>query len=250
MKRYSDKWLREKELRRLADKRDELWQQSTEAEYIPLEKPIFAGWDISVGFRESAKRRRDFEKISKILNVIIREEFFTRDKKLVRFIRGNNFKIESLRNYYKYSYYHLNSILNKHIDFKTYNNLSEEFKSYFYADRFYKYSTAERPYYELDVFKFPWYECRLIISKSYNYYKKIYNTEAKSEYDKLLNLHYVDFSKMWGRGYWRDDFKRSNKGAMRNSLRMMVSKQYTPDDILDDVNLFKGCFDKRNYGWN
>lgn len=244
--RRNGKWHKEKQVRRLQSLRDDLYQKSREKEYIPLEKPVFAGWDISIGLSHEAKFRKDSEDLQRVANIFGDRGIFTKDVKLVRFIRTNRFTLDSYRNFYKFRVYH--DIGNRYIKFHEFNNLPENLKNWFVADKLYKYSTDERPYYTTR-YSFPWYAFRLYITKSYNTHKVVYDTVTQSEHDKLDADLWLWDRKSWRRS-WRDDFKKSNKAAYKKSLRKIITNQYTSDEI--DINysdIFKGTNKQRDYGW-
>lgn len=250
--RRNGKWHKEKSNRRLQQKRDDLHTQSRKAEYIPLEKPIFAGWDIKIGLTESGLRRRDSEDIQKVLNILnLSREMFTKEVKFIKHIRSKNYFVDSIKSYSIYRGYYVDSFYNRHITYNEYYNLPAYLKKWFFEDRYYKYSNWRgngKSYYGVSD-GFPWYECRIVITKSFYNYKKVYDTIAQSEYDKLDGDLYLVDRKMWG-GRWRDDFKKSNKAAWRNSLLRVVKNQLTPDEVIDEYsNIFKKTNNTRDYGW-
>lgn len=248
-------WHKEKSNRRLQQKRDELRQQSHEITYEPLEKPIFAGWDIKIGLTESGTRRRDSQEVQKVLNILnLSREMFTREIKFIKHIRNNNHSIDSIKSFYQHRGYYVDHFSNRHITYNEYHNLPEHLKRWFYEDRCYKYSNWWRndgkSYYGVTS-SFPWYECRVIVTKSFYNYKKVYNTVAQSEYAKLDGDLYVIDRKMWGRDKWRDSFVRANKVAYRNATKSIVSNQYTPDEVIDNYStIFRHVNNNRNYGWS
>lgn len=243
-------WHKKKQIRRLQTLRDNLRDKSHEKEYIPLEKPIWSGWDISIGLSHEAKFRKDADDLQKIADVLGNRSVFTKNVKLVRFIRRNGFTLDSYRHFYKeywFSYYDLG---NRHIKFHEYNNLPENLKHWFSPDKMYKYSTDERPYYTTR-WSFPWYAFRLYISKSFNTHKVVYDTVAQSEYEKLDGDLYVWDSKTWGRYSYRDSFVKRNKTAYKTSLRKIVTYQYSPEEIIDEYSqIFRGTNNQRDYGWS
>lgn len=248
--RRNGKWHKEKSNRRLQAKRDDLYKQSCVAEYIPLEKPVFAGWDLSIGLTESGSRRRDSEEIQRILNILnLSREMFTRSEKYVRHIRNNNHSIESIRNYYQHRGYYIDHFSNRHITYHEYNNLPIDLKKYFFADRYYKYSFHGQTYYAVNQ-SFPWYECKVVITKSYHSFRRVYDNIAQSEHTKLDGDLYIIDRKTYG-NRWRDDFTKSNKNALKASLKKIVSNQYTPEEI--DINyseIFRGVDKRKDYGWD
>ncbi len=251
--RRNGRWHKEKANRRLQEKRDDLRKQSREVEYVPLEKPIFAGWDLSIGLTESGMRRKDSQEIQEVINILNESrQIFTRDIKYIRHIRNNDHSLDSIKSYYQNRGYFIDYFSNRHITWREYHNLPQHLKEWFYEDRYYKYSSwMHRNYYYGTVSNFPWYEVRVVITRSYYHYKKVYNTVAQSEYDKLDGDLYLVNRKTWGRDKYRDSFVDSNKAAWKNSLRRIISSQYTPDEIIDNCSkIFKGTNDKKDYGWS
>ena len=240
--RRNGKWHKEKKIRRIKEERDTLFWSSKSMDYIPLEEPIFAGWDVSISLKDEYSSRNDLEYILKVLEVINSSSFFTKDINLVKHVRKNNHDLKSLMSY-KLNYKTLSSrVINKN----KYENLSEELKIFFQKAKFYKYSTELNPYYEVNDY-FPWYEFKLKISKAYYYYRGIHNSAAQREYDKLSNLYWVDLLKIWGKSN-RDSFKKGIKGSWRNALKEVVSKQMTEEELLDYK--YPKCWDKKDYGWS
>lgn len=252
MKRRNGRWHKEKQIRRLQEKRDELRIQSRTIEYIPLEKPVFAGWDVSIGLTESGLHRQDALEIQRILNVLnVDKGIFSRNVKFIKSIRNSGHTIQGLRvtlgTYGHYPHYGLAS---NHISFHIFHNLPEDLKRYFSKDKYYKYSLYGREYYALN-YSFPWYACKVLINKSYYNYRGIPNSEAEREYDKLSAwLNKYDL-KTWGRNSYRDDFRKSNKVAMQNALKKIIKKQYSPDEIIDyHDEIFRNTCQRKDFGWS
>jgi len=183
--RRNGKWHKEKANRRLQQKRDELWQQSCKAEYIPLEKPIFAGWDITMEVTSGRRDAEELEAIAKIMEWS--KDFYVKDVKRIKSIRRYGRTYESyikLRGEY-YGYYNF-------IREDVYSKLPYKLLKYFNTsshDRWGKVYTLN--------WNFPFYALSLKIKKSYYYYKKVYDTVAQSEWAKLDGDLYVIDRKMW-----------------------------------------------------
>lgn len=228
-------------------------EKSREKTYIELPKPIFAGWDISIVLTESGMRRRDAPELQEVMNVLnVSREMFTKDVNFVKHIRNNKHFIDSIKSYYQHRGYHIDNFSNRHITYHEFHNLPEHLKKYFYEDKWYKYSSWQgrfnKPHYGVRE-TFPWYECVVKITRSFYNYRVVYDTIAKSEYDKLDGYLYVWDMKTWSR--YRDSFVKANKAAYRKSLNKIVSFQYTPEQIIDEYsNIFKGANNNRNYGWS
>ena len=240
--RRNGKWHKEKSNRRLQELRDNLRYESRQKEYIPLEKPIFAGWDMSVvvdGFR---KDRQDLEAV--IAAIGWSSCIFIRNVSHIRSLRRSN---HSFFEYLTIRSAHYNGG-NSRISANIYERLSEEAKKYF--GRVYSnYSGIIIESYELK-WNFPFYTLKVILKKSYYKYKIVYNTVAQSEHKKLDTRLYLVDRRAW-RDRWRDSFVRANKVAWKNSLKSIVSNQYSPDEIIDNYSeIFKNTNNKREYGWS
>lgn len=241
MKRRNGRWHKEKANRRLQELRDELRVQSRKREYIPLEKPIFAGWDIVISVEGFRRDRPELEAV--IAAIGWSSAFFVRNVAHVRTLRREN---HSFYTYLKIrnSYYGYNS----YISVKTYEALSEDTKKYFHYVS-YNYSGVIRERYELS-WNFPFYALKVGVKKSYYHYKIVYDTVAESEYEKLDSKLYEVDCKKWGNRY-RDCFITTNRAAWKKSLDLIVCLQLSPEEIIDEyTTVFKGTNNKKNYGWS
>jgi len=241
MKRRNGRWHKEKSNYRLLKRMDELRKQSRVKEYVPLEEPIFAGWDIFVTVEGFRKDRLELETI---INAIgWSSELFVRNVTNIRQIRKDG---HSLWAYLKVrdSYYGYNSYINQ----KTYDKLSESAKAYF-GLRYVEYYNGVRERYELK-WNFPFYALKVNVKKSYYNYRIVYDNVAQSDFDKLSDRLYVEDEKRYGNRY-RDCFIRANSSSWKNSLKEVVAKQLSPEEIIDEyTNLFKRTNNKRDYGWS
>jgi hypothetical protein len=245
--RRDGKWHKEKKIRRLFERRNELLELSMKREYVELEKPQFAGWDVSLTLRSSGKHRSDSPQLQKVVDVLnSRKSFFTKDVKKIQFIRRSGFTLGSLNTYYSFSTFSYNGLNTKFLSSRDYHLIPDEIKKYFSISLRYKFFKEEQYKYQISD-SFPWYELRLMIKKSYYAYRVFYDTAAQSEADKIYNLNYVEFSKLWGKRR-RDSYLKSIKSAWRSSTKEIVSKQMTEDEILDYK--YPKCWDKKLFGWS
>jgi hypothetical protein len=240
--RRNGKWHKEKSNRRLQELRDILRYESRQKEYIPLEKPIFAGWDMSVvvdGFR---KDRQDLEAV--IAAIGWSSCIFIRNVSHIRSLRRSN---HSFFEYLTIRSAHYNGG-NSRISTNTYEGLTEEVKKYF-GRVCYDYLGIAREAYELK-WNFPFYALKVSVKKSYYKYKVVYDTVAQSEYEKLDNRLYLVDCKAW-RSRYRDSFVKANKAAWKDTLKSIVGNQYSPDEVIDNYSeIFKNTNNKRDYGWS
>lgn len=239
--RRNGKWHKEKSNRRLQELRDELHDKSIKREYIPLEKPIFAGWDVSISVEGFRRDRHEIEAV--IAAIGWNSQFFIRNVSRVRELRRDN---HSFYTYLKIrnSYYGYCNTINSN----TYQKLPESIQKYFYRS-YYDYLGISRERYELK-WSFPFYALKVNVKKSYYKYKVVYDTVAQSEYDKLDNRLYIVDCKTWGSRY-RDSYVKTNKAAWKNAMRYIVTKQYTPEEVIDEHSkIFKNVNNKKDYGWS
>lgn len=240
--RRNGKWHKEKANRRLQELRDELWSKSEEKEYIPLEKPIFAGWDVSISVEGFRRDRHEIEAVIKAVGWAF--PFFIRNISNIRELRKDNYSFYTFLKIRK-SYYGYNSTIN----LDTYQKLPESIKKYFHKTYITNLRSILVERYELN-WNFPFYALKVNVKKSYYKYKIIYNTVAQSESDKLDNRLYLVDCKKWGSRY-RDSFVRTNKTHWKNAMRTIVTNQYTPDEVIDNYcDIFKNVNNKRDYGWS
>lgn len=230
--RRNGRWLKEKSNRSLQERRDRLRKESLVVEYVPLDKPVFCGWDITL---EALTENKDLQKVVKVMGWS--DAFYIRDVNRLKSIRKYGRTYQSylkLRNEY---YGFRNFIMPK-----DYFQLPYSVKSYFRPTD-HKYGIVY-----ILIWNFPFYLLSLKINKTYYYYKKIYNTEAQSEYYKLDGDLYLVDRKSWGRGYQRDDFRGSLKSAWKSAMREISSKQFDEEDLLDYK--YPKCWDKKSFGWS
>lgn len=240
--RRNGKWHKEKANRRLQELRDDLRNKSRQKEYIPLENPIFAGWDVSIVIDGFRKDRQDLEAVVKAIGWS--SALFIRNVSHIRSLRRNNHSFFEYLSIRASHYYGSNS----RISVKTYERLSEEAKKYF--GRIYSnYSGIVIESYELK-WNFPFYALKVILKKSYYKYKVVYNTVAQSECEKLDSRLYLVDRRAW-RDRWRDSFVKANKAAWKSSLRNIVSNQYSTEEVIDNYSeIFKNTNNKRDYGYS
>lgn len=241
MKRRNGRWHKEKANRRLQELRDELRVQSRKREYIPLEKPIFAGWDIVISVEGFRRDRPELE--AAIAAIGWSSAFFVRNVAHVKDLRKNN---HSFYTYLKIrnSFYGYNSSIN----LATYNKLPDNTKKYFNY-RLSEFLGLKRERYEL-AWNFPFYALKVSVKKSYYHYKIVYDTVAESEHKKLNDRLYEVDHKTW-RSYHRDSFIASNRAAWKKSLKIIVALQLSPEEVIDECStVFKGTDNNKNYGWS
>ncbi len=243
--KYDD---REKLIRELERIRDENWDVGSlryhrksgsaprEQPYILLEKPQFAGWDLTLVLSNSCLRRRDAPKLNAILSLLeASKPVFTKQEKLIRHIRLHNHDWNTLRSLpvkgEKYSvwdstsyysrYTHRYNYIWDYIPSKVYNNLSEEYKAFFSKD---PVKDNQKLYHQL-TYRFPTYEIRVKVTKSY--WNKTYLpfSEEDSIYKKVSDKLDHSFHHRWGNDSyesWDHYYERRRKRRKWN----MFTSQY------------------------
>jgi hypothetical protein len=184
--------------------------------------------------------RRDADELQAVADVMKwSEDFYVRDVKKIKLIRryGKTYQayIKLKSEYYRFSNF---------IREGTYLKLPERIQKYFEKHTHHRADTIYTV-----IWNFPFYAFSLRIKKSFYYYKKVYDSVAKSEHDKLDAALYIEDRKMWGKR-WRDDYVKSNKAAWKGTLRNIVKDKLTPDEVIDNYSkIFRNVDNKRDYGW-
>lgn len=212
-------------IRRLSGESDKYRDEPDYIGFIDLDKPVQVGWEVSVTLSEGGMRRNDTSTLLTILKIANYDKvIFVRKVSFIKEIRRSKYHFQSVMSgkYHKYkgsfvefwdenkALFKANHNVRRFISEKEYNNLSNEYKRYFYRTT--EHWSSKKTVYAINE-RFPWYELVFKVEKSYITKIKIPNSKAKSEYDKLQNkLKYY-----WGRGLekslgWTkyDDWYRPN----------------------------------------
>lgn len=243
MKRRNGRWHKEKQIRRLQEKRDDLSSSRLEVEYVPLENPVFAGWEVNLYVEGQRKDKPELEEILEQFNW--NNSIFIKNKNYIRMIRV----FKHSYNVYASLMHHYGGI-KQFLYQKQYDELSIRAKEYFFEVTKLGYGNSE---YKLFYLKwgFPNYAIKVKINKSYHYFRAIPNSQDESDYKKLDNWLYMYDIKTWGRYRYRYDFRKANKVAMQNALKKIVKKQYSPDEIIDyHDEIFRDTCQRRDFGWS
>src|SRR5690606_10324383 len=126
-------------------------------------------------------------------------------------------------------------------------------KKYFFPNKYYKYSSYDKPYYRIKDDYFPWYEVRIKIKKVYWSCLNHPNTAAKSEFDKLRNNLFGNnlWNEFYGRRY-RDDNSKSLKTSSRvlcQLFKIAANNNLLDDDIEPILTKQSKLYDKKQFGW-
>jgi hypothetical protein len=186
----------EKKLLALDRKKQELWNKSREpVEYIEV-KPIRDGWIRYFDLREDLKGRPDYSYLKEILDICNCKQF----------CRSKNFKRKKSNFVYGYldKDFHLKNLIDKE-----HKGLSERAKLWFWRE--------EKIYTRGSIYNVwhPFIEKWMLVVKTkphYIRYFKVFDNEAKSEYDRIENEFnrrnlYPKLDHILGlKPYWRDDW--------------------------------------------
>ena len=225
-------------------------------EVVPLEKPIFAGWDVRVILNELGERsyiKEDLEAIIKYLK--IDQPRFTKNLLFIKDIRKDKNNLSVLYKSKHNHNYHIDILNNRHISKKTFHNLPERIKNYFYVDRFYKYSSIEKPYYTIDFNDIKKY-LSLKVSKSYYNCQKVPKSDLISDYTKLRNK--IERNNLWDKLYinrYRDCFQKAIKLSAKKYCHLTKEEHNRGEEGLNDDNepvlaKLSRLYDKKEFGWD
>lgn len=193
--------------------------------WLPLEKPIFAGWDVSAGLTADALRRRDAMDLLAIIGVLgIDKPGFIREVKYIKLTRQVDYKwsmTETLWcnrwNQYAQLPYWLKHLFNRQITEAQYNKLG-------YLQKYFDVYTRQQSWGgELkEIYlngRFPTYTLVLKAKKSYNtYIGHLYGDEI-GEYEKL-------HEKLWNEHYWTKSHNSKRWRKFDHKRNRRASKMY------------------------
>lgn len=197
-----------KYLRRLSAYRDTL--EPNKIDYVPVEKPFFVGWDVSITLSESGMRRRDAPDLLLVLDILgASKKQFTKSVKFIRYLRHYRYSVELTAGSYSYKDYrwrHPNSYyfpywyqtgLNAYyIDERKFEQVPLHLRHYFYEDKdnYYGKYVKHKVYRLSFMNSFPFYELIYKVEKSYANALGVPRGDDISESemisDILFNNHY------------------------------------------------------------
>lgn len=223
--------------------------------WVPLEKPVFAGWEVWIELSEAGKRRRDAPRLMEIINLLGVGESNTRfisNSRQIRLIRAENHsyvRIEGrFRGRYKrrgwVDHYGLERIFLRSISKQTYNNLSADLKTFFYADWYEKWKNQPITTYHLNR-EFPLYELVFKVKKSYNTFVGHLYGDKIGEYEKLRdwlwsyetvherkNIGYHESeNRQWRR--WNSSLKRGWRDTMHELTKAANSLGHDHEEWIE-----------------
>lgn len=267
------KWLRvEKECDELAPYARRYYSKYKSGEVLekhilwePLEKPVFAGWEVSVGLCESGARRRDAADIIAVLDALgATKPLFWRKSRYLSILRRHKYVYKSIDREFLgkwYNQYHITGqLFNRKLDEKHYNGLNAHLKSYF--DYYIEPATKWRPEYKVYYLdsKFPTYELVLKVKKSYNTYIGHLYGDKIGEYEKLHRWLYSHeqmkvYSNVYGAtGDYRQCFNTTIKRSWSNACKALVLCYNNGYEDWDDAELeiYRkfGTYNHKNYGYS
>lgn len=170
-----------KYLRRLSAYRDTL--EPNKIDYIPVEKPFFVGWDVSITLSESGMRRRDASDLLMVLNILgASKKQFTKSVKFIRYLRHHRYSVELTSGTYSYKdhrwrhpnsyyfpYWYQTGVNAYYIDERKFEQVPLHLRHYFYEDKdsYYRKYVRHKVYRLSFMNSFPFYELVYKVEKSY-----------------------------------------------------------------------------------
>lgn len=216
----------------------------------PLEKPVFAGWDMWVTLSESGRRRRDAEKLLQVLSYLgASKPTFTREVRYIRLARKVAYRYAEVESAWapsggpQYIYYPLKGLFNRTLTREVYTSMPDDLKPYFNRSTKHHWNGSEYYEYHLD-WKFPVYELILRCKKSYNnFIGHLYGDEI-GEYNRLNRWLWHEaqikpYKALYGHvGYKKWYEKKYQKGGCRSRWNAACKElKYCPnwmDEVLTD----------------
>jgi hypothetical protein len=234
-----------------------------ELDYIELDEPIHAGWDVWIDISEAGRRRKDATILIELLDTVTTSKpYFTRNVKIIQAIRRHDYDYMTVRNSFiwgKHRWLYNNWDYRSYLEEARYMKLSERCKGYFYKDTMFHPWTGRRIVYRLDLHKFPLYELEFKVKKIMWSKLTIPPKEEISAYRKLENRmewfkNGNGYEKAMGDNKWSHrsyekrfyghsksrSFNRAYTRALTNEFKNGIVWEEDPEeevfyDISDDV---------------
>ncbi len=236
----------------------------------PLEKPIFAGWDMWVALGEPGLRRRDAKRMLQVLSYLgVDKPSFIREVKYLKLARKAGYKYPAVQIAWTpprgsgVVYYGLERLFNRKITEKVYMSMPSDIKPYFERSaRYNKWTGNDDVEYYLG-WRFPTYELVIKTRKAYNTHIGHLYGDQIGEYTKLYQWcwHKTQSPIRRQLGYdcerGRDCFHRGIKtrwASACNELRSMpihsLSEEWGADEFEMHVERKYHLHNKKKYGYS
>ena len=247
------------------------WMLEPGTEYIlwePLEKPVFAGWDMWVTLGEPGLRRRDAARMLDVLRYLGADKpAFIREVKYLRLARRAGYRYPAVEIAWTppggkpYIYYPLGHLFNRKVDEKTYMSMPVDIKCYFERSaRYNRWSGKDDIEYHLG-WRFPTYELVVKTRKAYNTHIGHLYGDQIGEYEKLNAWLYHEsqmsaYASIYGKiGRYRDCFHRGIKTRWASAckeLRGIVHSlsEECADEFEMHVERKYHLHNKKKYGYS
>lgn len=215
--------------------------------WVPLEKPVFAGWDIHVTLSESGKRRKDAQKLIDVLNVLgvgPEKPRFIRQMRYIRIIRRFQHKYNQIETQWTDVLWHpLKSLFNRQISKQEYHNLKDDLKPYFRSARTRLWNEEVTHYY---LENFPVYELQIKAVKAYNAFIGHLQGHIVSEYNVLRRWLWHEaqapiYASLHGHIHQRWDYNSGLKSRWKAACKQMRTVREIEDieHIEESFHLYK-----------
>lgn len=234
--------------------------------WLPLEKPVFAGWETWVTLSASARNRRDAPRLLAAIHAIgIDKPLFFKQVRSIRLLRDANYKYEQVKSTWPraphttWVHHSFEPLFRNRITEKVYNGLAPDIKPYFEPRITPNEQTKKETSYYILAW-FPSHELVFKVKKSYNtFVGHLYGDEI-GEYTKLRRWlwHAAQApertSLNGGENRWRESFckgiKRRWAAACRELCkcpsRHLIKDEV--DDFIDTIEHKYRLYNKKQYG--
>lgn len=206
-------------------------------DYVPVEKPYFMGWDISIGLSESGKRRRDAHELQAVLDACgASEKYFTKGVYYVRYLRKWRYSVENIESALTIDYrkgkaskpHWFRSLYHYSLSKHTYANLPANIQKYFYYSKPDWYSWGKYGDCYRIRFPFPIYELIYKVEKAYAHFQGVPRADEWSEWNHLCNIlednHYWTAKNGYTDGYRVRHWNRYRQRINRRSWKRFCSE--------------------------
>lgn len=197
---------------------------------VPLAKPVQSGWVVSIRLRDDITKRKDAPEIAQIIELGYEKEWITHTEKHVKLIRGGKKVFTYTRDKKRITVDLVPR--KKKIDTKTYDALTEQFKSHFYLDTldwaYLRYGTKT---YTIHV---PDFWICLKARPNMLTHQRMRGGELEKEYEFLKDKVW-EYYKLSG-GYSKSYPKGKERSKTRTAIRKFM-KGDSDDIIIDKTHL-------------
>lgn len=223
---------KQKALRRMYERyRDISWRA---VDYVPVEKPYFMGWDVSIALSESGARRRDADELQAVLDALgASRKQFTKGVRFIRYLRRWRYSLDAIEHAHVMDYkkgrdtkpHWFQSLAHYSLSKHAYANLPVHIQKYFYYDKSdYYYWGKYGDCYRLR-FPFPTYELIYKVEKAYANFQGIPRADEWSEWQHLSNI--LEDNHYWSaKNGFPDGYRQKHWDRQRNVITRRTWKKF------------------------